>query len=102
VLPIEAIRATLDAEGRLDGLNFKRPMEQYCGRTFRVMKRVRYVLDEHTRRMLKSKNVVLLENVICEGQGVYGREGCDRSCFFFWKEGWLRRVEPRAGGGSGA
>jgi hypothetical protein len=35
------------------------------------------------------KNTVLLDGAICDGWG--GK--CDRSCFFFWREAWLRRVE---------
>ena len=92
VLPIEEIRATLDADGKHDGLKFLKPMAQYCGRRFRVLKPVRRILDEHNHVMQKTRNVVILEGGICHGQGIYGREGCDRSCFFFWKEAWLRRV----------
>jgi len=101
VLALDEIRATLDADRIHDGLKFLRPMEQHCGRTFRVMKRVRYVFDERERRMRKSRSVVLLDGVMCDGAGMYGREGCDRSCFFFWKEAWLRKVDPPSGGGSG-
>lgn len=93
VLPIEDIRATLDKQGKHDGLKFLKPMAQYCGRRFRVLKPVRRILDEHNHVMRKTRRVVILEGGICHGQGIYGREGCDRSCFFFWKEAWLRKVE---------
>jgi hypothetical protein len=79
--------------GRHDGLKLLRPMERYCGETHRVMKRVKYILDDRTHVVRKTRGVVLLEGVICDGQGIYGREDCDRSCFFFWKEAWLRRVD---------
>jgi len=38
------------------------------------------------RRMIK--NTVLLESTYCQGKNF----NCDRSCFLFWKEVWLRRV----------
>lgn len=89
----EEIRATLDSEGKHDGLKFLRPMTEFCGRRFRVLKPVRQILDEHNHVMKKTTRIVILEDGICHGQGIYGREGCDRSCFFFWKEAWLRKME---------
>jgi len=93
VLSIDDVRATLDESGKHNGLKFLKPMAEYCGRRFRVLKPVRQVLDEHNHVMQKTKNTVILEGGICHGQGIYGREGCDRSCFFFWKEAWLRKVD---------
>lgn len=93
VLSIDDVRATLDESGKHNGLKFLKPMAAYCGRRFRVLKPVRWILDEHNHVMQKTKNTVILEGGICHGQGLYGREGCDRSCFFFWKEAWLRKVD---------
>ncbi|MFH1689065.1 MAG: hypothetical protein ABIE42_02370 [Candidatus Eisenbacteria bacterium] len=93
VLSIEDVRATLDRNWKHDGLKFLKPMEQYCGRKFRVLKSVHRILDEHNHAMQKTRDTVILAGGICHGQGLYGREGCDRSCFFFWKEAWLRNVE---------
>ncbi len=93
VLSVEDIDLTLDSERKHDGLKFLRPMEQYCGRRFRVLKPVRRILDEHNRVMQKTRDTVILDGGICHGRGLYGREGCDRSCFFFWKAAWLRKLE---------
>jgi len=93
VLSIDDVRATLDESGKHNGLKFLNPMAQYCGRRFRVLKPVRRIFDERTRVMQKTKNTVILEGGICHGQGFRGREDCDRSCFFFWKEAWLRKVD---------
>jgi hypothetical protein len=93
VRPLDEVRATLDERGKHDGLMFLRPMEQYCGRRFRVLKQVRRILDEHDHVMRKVRSTVVLEGSICHGQGIRGREGCDRSCFFFWKEAWLTKIE---------
>ena len=93
VRPVQEIRETLDDAGKNDGLKFLRPMQRHCGETHRVLKRVKYILDDRTHVVRKTRNTVLLEGVICDGRGIYGREDCDRSCFFFWKEAWLRRVD---------
>jgi hypothetical protein len=96
VRPLDEIRQTLDRTGKHDGLKFLRPMEQYCGETHRVMKRVKYILDDRTHVMRKTRHTVLLEGVICHGEGIYGRENCDRSCFFFWKDAWLVKLSDPA------
>ncbi len=99
VRSIEEIEATLDKNGKTGGLMFLRPMGDYCGRRLRVLKPVRRILDEHDHVMRKIARTVVLEGGICHGRGVYGREGCDRCCFFFWKEDWLRKVEEQTGVG---
>jgi hypothetical protein len=42
---------------------------------------------EGSGELRKLQNTVLLEGVMCDG--IFG---CDRSCFQFWREAWLRRV----------
>jgi hypothetical protein len=64
-------------------------MEKHCGRGFRVRKRVRAIFDERAWRMLKIKNTFLLDDCVCEGRGMYDKEGCDRCCYYFWKADWL-------------
>jgi len=93
VRSVEEIRSTLNPEGKTGGLKFLRPMEDYCGRRMRVLKPVRRILDEHHHVMQKISRTVVLEGGICHGRGIYGREGCDRCCYFFWKEDWLRKIE---------
>jgi len=93
VLALDEIERTLDSNGKTDGLKFLRPMEDYCGRRMRVLKPVRRILDEHDRVMRKITRTVVLAGGICHGRGIYGREGCDRCCYFFWKEDWLKRLE---------
>jgi hypothetical protein len=89
------IKATLDENGKCRGLKFLRPMAQYCGRRFRVLKPVRRILDEHEHVMRAVRETVVLEGGICHGQGIPGRDGCDRSCFFYWKEAWLTKIKER-------
>ena len=100
VLSLEQIRTTLDARGYCEGLEFMEGMGDLCGRTFTVMKRVRLLYDEGDRRMLRVKRPrYILEGAICHGKNAYDREGCDRSCFFFWSPRWLAWAhgEPTTG-----
>jgi hypothetical protein len=86
----EEVRQTLDDSGRTCGLGFMEGMSQHYGKAYRVYKPVRTVILEGTGEVRRIRNTVLLEGVICDGE----RLGCDRSCFYFWKESWLRRVAP--------
>ncbi len=92
VLSLGEIKKTLDDAGNCDGLHFMAGMEIYCGRRFVIRKRVRTMFDERSWRMVRIRNAYILDGVICEARGMYEREGCDRCCFFFWKDRWLRRV----------
>lgn len=94
----EAIRATLDDQMRCRGLSYMPVvMDRFCGREFVVKKRIDLFFDERQWRMLKLRDVVILEGVHCEpprtAEPMWA--GCTRTCFSFWKEDWLERVEPR-------
>jgi hypothetical protein len=92
VKSLEEIESTLDGKGRFHGLVFTPEMKKHCGKTYRVYKRLELMFDEHHKTQRRLKNTVLLESVVCEGAGL----GCDRSCFLYWREVWLRRAtEPR-------
>lgn len=91
----EAIRSTLDGNGSLKGCAFGVGMYRYCGKEFRVVRIVERFFDEGRWRMLKARNLVLLEGVYCDGQDLADTKGCDRMCFFFWRTEWLELVEPR-------
>ncbi len=88
----EEIQATLDADGRLDGVPFMPEMIRFCGVRMRVYRRAeKTCVEGHGLRRMHS--TVLLENARCDG----GRhDGCQRNCMFFWKEAWLRPVEESA------
>lgn len=86
----EEILKTLDGSGGRRGLSFTPEMREYCGRRFRVFKRVeRICMEGEADEMRRLKNTVILEGVICNG----GSRGCDRSCFLFWREAWLKKVD---------
>lgn len=90
IVLFEKILDTLDNRGKLNGLFFMPEMKQYCGQKKRVYKNVNRILLESTGKLRKMTNIVILENVICDGELHYH---CDMSCFFFWKEAWLERCK---------
>ena len=94
----EEILRTLDADGKLDGLPFMPEMLGFCGQRYRVRARAHKACDtidwQQFRRM---ESAVHLEELRCDGSA---HGGCQAGCLLFWKEAWLRPVEP-AGGPSG-
>jgi hypothetical protein len=84
------IFSTLDQHGKLKGLGFTPEMVKFCGKRFKVYKRLENIILESTGELRRIKSpTVLLEGVFCDGEA-HGK--CDRSCFCFWREAWLRRI----------
>ena len=69
-------------------------MLKYCGNKFKVLKRVRKVIDEKSGKLLILKNEsVILEGAICCGHYSPNRIFCPRSLYPFWREIWLKRID---------
>jgi hypothetical protein len=91
VKSLDEIMATLDKNRKYRGLYFMGEMRDFCGKKFRVYKNVDRILLECTGEIRKIKTrTVFLENVICDGSK---HGGCDRSCFLYWREKWLKKVD---------
>lgn len=83
------IFATLDGRDKLSGLRFTPEMAKFCGKRFKVYKRLDKIILEATGELRRIKTpTFLLEDAFCDG-AAHGR--CDRSCFCFWREQWLKR-----------
>lgn len=90
VRPLKEIFATLDIQDKLKGLRFTPEMAKFCGRRLKVYKRLNKIILEATGELRGIKSpTVLLEGVFCDGSA---HGGCDRSCFCFWREEWLKRA----------
>ena len=87
----DEIQSTLDSFKELKGCAFLPEMNQYCGKTERVLQVMERFLDERDYKVKKVRGIVLLEGVICRGTPVFGR--CDRCCHLFWRAEWLEKVE---------
>ena len=91
VLSIDEISATLDQKRKFKGLYFMPEMEKFCGKKFKVFKKVEIIKLESTGEVRKLRSPsVFLEGVYCNGER---HEGCDRACFHFWREAWLKRID---------
>ncbi len=101
VKSFEEIRKTIDTQGRNRGLRFDREQVPYCGKTFRILKRVDHLIDEKSAKMLKLKGVsVLLEGAVCPSRYSNKRLLCPRALYGMWKEIWLERIpSPDLAGG---
>jgi hypothetical protein len=88
------IRSTLNVWGILKGCMFMPEMAKYCGTTQIVYKRLERFVDERDYHVKKSSGIVFLDGLHCEGTSDYGR--CDRSCFYFWREEWLEKLEKNS------
>ena len=88
VKSLPEILATLDGQGKLRGLEFLPAMHPFCGKRFKVLKRMETLYQEESRRVRRLKHTVLLSEVQCDGLLMR----CDRSCYLFWREAWLRQV----------
>jgi hypothetical protein len=90
----EEILATLDGDATLDAMPFMPEMLRHAGKRFTVSRRVEKICDTvsgglpNSRRM---RDTVLLDDLRCDGSG---HGGCQAGCRIYWKEAWLRRVDP--------
>jgi hypothetical protein len=93
------IGLTLNEAGANRGLTFTAEMVPSCGKIFRVKQRVSRILDERTGKMLHFKNdCIVLEGAVCTGDYAPGRWFCPRDSYPYWREAWLRRVDPAMAG----
>jgi len=94
----QEIRATLDAEGKLEGLPLMPEMVQFFGRAFRVCCRAERVFLDRYNYVARMERAVFLEGVRCDGTS---HGGCHMGCLLFWKEAWLRPAEADERGEKG-
>jgi hypothetical protein len=87
VKSLDQIRATLDAEGCLDGLPFMDEMAAFCGQSLSVYRVVDKIYDYgRSRLMRRLDDCVLLLGQRCDGSA---HRGCEAACYLIWKSAWL-------------
>jgi hypothetical protein len=92
----EEILKTLDTGSRNRGLYFDAEEVPYCGKTYRVLRRVERIVNERTGRMREMKTpCVILNSVVCQSRYSECRLFCPRSIYAYWREIWLERVEEK-------
>ncbi len=92
VASAQEIAASLDKDGKLDGVPFMPEMLRFCGQRLRVHRRAeKTCVEGHGLRRMEG--TVLLQGARCDGAG---HDGCQRGCMIFWKEAWLQPVDGGA------
>jgi hypothetical protein len=83
----QEILATLDDDGTLDDVPFMPEMVDWCGKFFRVQRRVeKTCVADYPARRFPANDVVILDGPRCDGRF---HDGCKHGCRIFWKEAWL-------------
>jgi hypothetical protein len=88
------ILSTLDGDASADAMPFMPEMLEHAGRRFTVSARAEKVCDTVSGgfpRSLRLRDTVLLDDLRCDGSA---HGGCQAGCRLYWKESWLRRIEP--------
>jgi hypothetical protein len=89
----QEILATLDERACLEAMPLMPEMLKYCGRRFRVFKSAHKTCDTiEFGGARKLDQTVHLEGLRCDGEF---HDGCQAGCLMFWKEAWLKRVDPQ-------
>ena len=94
VKSIQEIAATLNQDGLNRGLHFSADQRPFCGGRYRVRSRADKFIAEGTGEMKHFRNTVILEDVLCDS-ACFAFGGCYRADLLYWREIWLRRVEPQ-------
>jgi hypothetical protein len=90
----EEIMRTVNSKLRNRGLSFDVEQVPFCGKTFRVLRRVDQIINEKTGVMIKMPSAcIMLEGATCSGCYSAYRMFCPRSIYPYWHEIWLKRVE---------
>lgn len=96
VLSAAEILATIDDNAELEALPFMPEMLKYCGKRMVVHKAAHKLCDTTSGKggLRWLNNAVHLKGARCDG-AAHG--GCQTGCSLYWKEAWLRHVEPGEG-----
>jgi len=94
----EIVHTLANGGNRNRGLSFDVEMVPYCGKSFRVLRRVEKIIDDKTGQMIRIPNACLiLDGVTCSGCLSKDRLFCPRNIYPYWHEVWLKRSDPKTG-----
>src|SRR5689334_13906074 len=96
VLSKEDILATLDENGRLNGLPFMPQMFQYCGQRFTVFQLPHTTCETIACNWDTPGRVFpggIHPDRRCDGSA---HGGCQAACLIFWHEAWLKPIDAKA------
>jgi hypothetical protein len=89
------ILRTLNTRAQNRGMGWDAELVPYCGKTYRVLKRVTKIVNEKTGEMQEMKSpCIILDSVVCQSRYSNCRMFCPRSIYSYWREIWLERIAP--------
>ncbi len=95
----EEILKTVDTANKNRGMYWDAELVPYCGKVYKVRSRVTRLIGERTRKIQEMKTpCIILDSVVCEARYSSCRMFCPKEMYPYWREAWLERVEPPAGG----
>ncbi|MFZ7131985.1 MAG: hypothetical protein ACOWWR_06465, partial [Eubacteriales bacterium] len=93
IKPLEIINQTLDSNKKLDGLLFTEQMKNYCGNQYQIQRMVDSFFNEHQMRTFRPRSpIYILKGLFCEGELKRVSMKCDRTCYLFWHQDWLEKI----------
>ncbi|MGW0042434.1 hypothetical protein [Rhodococcus sp. NPDC003348] len=88
----DEILSSLDERGEFENLPFMPEMLAFCGKQLTVRKVAHKLCDTiGGSGMHRMENTVHLTGSRCDGAS---HGGCQTACSLYWKEVWLKRIEP--------
>ena len=94
IRPQDEILATLNSANKNRGMRFDKEMVPYCGKVYKVRRRVDRIIHETTGRMIEIKTPsVILDGVVCKSEMSQCRLFCPRAIPAYWREIWLERLD---------
>lgn len=94
IKPHKEILQTVDSRNRNRGMFWDAELVPYCGKTYKVLKRVTRIIDEKSSKMIEMKSpCIILDSVVCQARYSQCRMLCPKSMYPYWREAWLQRVE---------
>lgn len=86
------IRHTIDEIGKNRGMSFHPELSRHCGKTFRVLHRVRKLVNEDSGKLLILKNeCLILDGANCDGEYT-NPLSCPRAAYPYWRQIWLEKA----------
>ncbi len=95
----EEILKTVTLYNMNRGMTWDAELVPYCGKEFRVLKRVTKIIDERSAKMIEMKTAcIILDNVVCQARYSDHRMFCPKAMYPYWREIWLERVGTNEAG----
>ena len=92
VLSENKIRTISNNNRKYKGCSFIEEMYNSCDREYRVLKKVDHFFDEVSQKLIKGKDLFILEGSVCNGKKRLYVKPCDLNCHFFWNKDFLKKI----------